>query len=104
MNNFAKLKDLVLSLEGDFDKFYDKHNAAAGTRVRKGMQELKTMAQTFRTEVQNMKNTADAPAPAKKAAPAAAKKAAPAAAKKAAPAAKKAAPAAAKKAAPAKKK
>ena len=98
MNNFAKLKDLVLSLEGDFDKFYDKHNAAAGTRVRKGMQELKTMAQTFRTEVQNMKNTADAPAAAPKAAPKAA------AAKKAAPAAKKAAPAAAKKAAPAKKK
>lgn len=103
MNNFAKLKDLVLSLEGDFDKFYDKHNAAAGTRVRKGMQELKTMAQTFRTEVQNMKNTADAPAatkaaPKKAAAPAAAKKAAPAAAKKAAPAAaKKAAPAAKKK-------
>ncbi|MGI4886037.1 MAG: hypothetical protein ACRYFR_13865 [Janthinobacterium lividum] len=94
MNNFAKLKDLVLSLEGDFDKFYDKHNAAAGTRVRKGMQELKTMAQEFRTEVQNMKNTADAPvaapkAAAKKAAPAAAKKAAPAAAKKAAPAKKK---------------
>ncbi len=93
MNNFAKLKDLVLSLEGDFDKFYDKHNAAAGTRVRKGMQELKTMAQEFRTEVQNMKNTAEAPAAApkaaKKAAPAAAKKAAPAAAKKAAPAKKK---------------
>ncbi len=96
MNNFAKLKDLVLSLEGDFDKFYDKHNAAAGTRVRKGMQELKTMAQEFRTGVQNMKNTADAPVAAPKAA---AKKAAPAAAaKKAAPAA------AAKKAAPAKKK
>ena len=94
MNNFAKLKDLVLSLEGDFDKFYDKQNAAAGTRVRKGMQELKTMAQQFRTEVQNMKNTADAPAAAPKAG--AAKKAAPAA-KKAAPAAKKAAPAAKKK-------
>jgi membrane protease subunit (stomatin/prohibitin family) len=91
MNNFSKLKDLVMSLEDDFSKFYDKQNAAAGTRVRKGMQELKTMAQTFRTEVQNTKNTAAATT-------------APAAAKKAAPAAKKAAPAAAKKAAPAKKK
>jgi hypothetical protein len=82
-----------MALEGDFEKFYEKQNAAAGTRVRKGMQELKTMAQTFRTEVQNMKNTGGAAAPAagaKKAAPAAgAKKAAPAAAKKAAPAAKK---------------
>jgi len=94
MNNFGKLKDLVMSLEDDFSKFYDKQNAAAGTRVRKGMQELKTMAQEFRTEVQNTKNTGGGAAPAangaaKKAAPAAAKKAAPAAAKKAAPAAKK---------------
>ena len=93
MNNFGKLKDLVMSLEDDFSKFYEKQNAAAGTRVRKGMQELKTMAQAFRTEVQNTKNTGVAAAP----------KAA-AGAKKAAPAAKKAAPAAAKKAAPAKKK
>ena len=91
MNNFGKLKDLVMSLEDDFSKFYDKHNAAAGTRVRKGMQELKTMAQAFRTEVQNTKNTGTVAAAAPKAA-AGAKKAAPAA-KKAAPAAKKAAPA-----------
>ena len=91
MNNFGKLKDLVMSLEDDFSKFYDKQNAAAGTRVRKGMQELKTMAQAFRTEVQNTKNTGTVAAAAPKAA-AGAKKAAPAA-KKAAPAAKKAAPA-----------
>ena len=93
MNNFSKLKDLVMSLEDDFSKFYDKNNAAAGTRVRKGMQELKTMAQAFRTEVQNTKNAATGAAPAadagKKAAPAAKKAAAPAAAKKAAPAKKK---------------
>jgi myo-inositol catabolism protein IolC len=93
MNPFAELRDLVLSLEDDFEKFFAKNNAAAGTRVRKGMQELKTMAQKHRTDVQNMKNNAGAAAPA-----AGAKKAAPAAAKKAAPAA------AAKKAAPAKKK
>ncbi|MGI4738009.1 MAG: hypothetical protein ACRYG7_22805 [Janthinobacterium lividum] len=90
-NPFNKLKDLVSSLEDDFEKSYDKQNAAAGTRVRKGMQELKNMAQEIRLAVQDQKNNskegAAAPA-AKKAAPAA-KKAAPAAAKKAAPAAKK---------------
>jgi hypothetical protein len=89
-NPFNKLKDLIHSLEDDFEKSYDKHNAAAGTRVRKGMQELKNHAQAIRLEVQNMKNTSKdgaAAAPAAKAAPA--KKAAPAAAKKAAPAAKK---------------
>ena len=87
MNNFGKLKDLVMSLEGDFEKFYDKQNSAAGTRVRKGMQDLKNMAQQIRTEVQDMKNSSDgaAAAPAK----AAPKKAAPAAAKKPAPAKKK---------------
>jgi hypothetical protein len=58
-NNFSKLKDLVMSLESDFEKFYDKNNAAAGTRVRKGMQDLKNMAQDIRKEVQDMKNSAD---------------------------------------------
>lgn len=56
MEKFEEVKNLIMSLEGDFDKFYDKKNQAAGTRVRKGMQELKTMAQDIRTEVQNMKN------------------------------------------------
>ncbi|WBO86014.1 hypothetical protein O9Z63_07110 [Hymenobacter yonginensis] len=88
MSNFSQLKDLVMGLESDFEKFYDKNNSAAGTRVRKGMQELKNMAQSIRTEVQNAKNSAAPAAGAAKAAPAA-KKAAPAAAKKAAPAAPK---------------
>ena len=57
MGRFEEVKKLVMSLEGDFDKFYDKKNQAAGTRVRKGMQELKTMAQDIRSEVQNMKNS-----------------------------------------------
>jgi len=58
-NNFNKLKDLVMSLEGDFEKFYEKGNSAAGTRVRKGMQDLKNMAQDIRKEVQDMKNSAE---------------------------------------------
>jgi hypothetical protein len=56
-NNFSKLKDLVMSLESDFEKFYEKNNAAAGTRVRKGMQDLKNMAQDIRKEVQDTKNS-----------------------------------------------
>ncbi len=45
-----------MSLEGDFQKFYDKGNQAAGTRVRKGMQELKNLSQAIRVEVQEIKN------------------------------------------------
>ena len=57
MERFAQLKDLVMSLEDDFNKFYEKGNKAAGTRVRKGMQSLKNMAQEIRVEVQSAKNT-----------------------------------------------
>ena len=56
MKRFNQVKDLVMSLEGDFEKFYDKGNQAAGTRVRKGMQELKNLGQEIRIEVQNKKN------------------------------------------------
>lgn len=56
MKRFEQLKELVDSLEADFSKFYDKNNSAAGTRVRKGMQDLKNIAQEIRIEVQDMKN------------------------------------------------
>lgn len=58
MKKFDQLRDLVSSLEDDFTKFYDKGNQAAGTRIRKGMQDLKNMAQEIRTEVQDLKNKA----------------------------------------------
>ncbi|GAB3894062.1 histone H1 [Spirosoma agri] len=59
MARFDEVKDLVMSLEGDFEKFYEKNNQAAGTRVRKGMQDLKTLAQAIRSEVQDTKNKAE---------------------------------------------
>jgi hypothetical protein len=68
MNRFGELKNLVMSLEGDFEKFYDKGNQAAGTRVRKGMQDLKNLAQDIRLKVQEAKNAEDAAASAKPAA------------------------------------
>lgn len=59
MGRFDEIKKLVMDLEGDFDKFYDKGNQAAGTRVRKGMQDLKTLSQAIRSEVQETKNAAE---------------------------------------------
>lgn len=56
MARFDQLKNLVMSLEADFDKFYSKDNQPAGTRVRQGMQELKNLAQEIRLEVQEIKN------------------------------------------------
>jgi len=56
MKRFNEIRDLVLSLEGDFNKFYEKGNQAAGTRVRKGMQSVKNLSQEIRIEVQSIKN------------------------------------------------
>lgn len=58
MSRFSDLKNFVEGLEDDFTKFYDKGNKAAGTRVRKAMQELKTLAQDIRVEIQDKKNDA----------------------------------------------
>jgi hypothetical protein len=56
MNEFETIKNMVMSMEKDFEKFYDKGNSAAGTRVRKGLQDLKVKCQELRLEIQNMKN------------------------------------------------
>lgn len=56
MKKFNEVKKLVAEIEIDADKFYNKGNSAAGTRVRKGMQDLKNLAQAMRLEVQDMKN------------------------------------------------
>jgi hypothetical protein len=56
METFEKIKALVNETEGDIQKFYEKGNKAAGTRVRKAMQDLKKLAQDLRTHVQESKN------------------------------------------------
>lgn len=56
MENYNKLKSLVAGIEADADKFYNNGNSAAGTRVRKGLQDIKTLAQEIRNEVTAKKN------------------------------------------------
>ena len=58
MENYTKLKELVASIEGDAEKFFNNGNSAAGTRVRKGLQEIKTLAQEIRNEITATKNSA----------------------------------------------
>tara|TARA_R110002074_G_scaffold360612_1_gene533364 strand:+ start:271 stop:450 length:180 start_codon:yes stop_codon:yes gene_type:complete len=57
MNLLEQIRELVATTEEDYEKFYDKKNAAAGTRVRKNMQELKGLAQELRLDVQKTKNS-----------------------------------------------
>ncbi len=61
MSRYTELHELLTSFEKDFEKFYDKSNKSAGTRLRKAMNELKKKAQEIRKEVQDMKTT-DTPA------------------------------------------
>lgn len=58
MEKFSKLKELLASVEVDAEKFYNSGNSAAGTRVRKAMQDLKVIAQEIRTEVTEKKSAA----------------------------------------------
>jgi len=55
MEILAKIKELIATIEADAQKFYDKNNKSAGTRVRTGCQELKKLAQELRIEVQEKK-------------------------------------------------
>ena len=56
INKFTELKSLIDSLENDAEKFYSKGNSAAGTRLRKGLQEIKSASQTLRLGIQELKN------------------------------------------------
>lgn len=55
MEKFSKVKEVIAAIEADAEKFYNGGNAAAGTRVRKAMQDLKGLAQEIRTEVTEKK-------------------------------------------------
>lgn len=58
MEKFNQIKELISATESDVKKFYDSNNNAAGTRVRKALQEIKALAQEIRNEVTEMKNKA----------------------------------------------
>ena len=51
MEKFEDLKALIDSLNEDASKFYEKGNKAAGVRLRKGLQEIRTLSQTLRQDV-----------------------------------------------------
>ncbi len=56
MSRVSELQGLVDQVSAEMEKFYDKGNKAAGTRARKGLQDLKKLAQDIRLEIQSKKN------------------------------------------------
>jgi hypothetical protein len=57
MKEYEKIKQLLNAIEEDVIKFSEKGNAAAGTRVRKGLQEVKRACQEMRDAIQDMKKS-----------------------------------------------
>lgn len=57
MENYNKLVEAVKSTEKDANDFYNKGNKAAGTRLRKTLLDIRTLAQDSRNEVTAIKNT-----------------------------------------------
>ena len=53
--SYQDLLSHLKEMENDIQKFYEKGQATAGTRVRKALSELKKKAQDMRIEVQNIK-------------------------------------------------
>ena len=58
MSRVSELQTLVESVSSEMEKFYEKGNKAAGTRARKGLQDLKKLAQDIRLEIQSKENDA----------------------------------------------
>lgn len=58
MEKFNQLKTLIESMNDDYTKFTEKGNSAAGTRVRKTLQEIKKLAQDMRVEISEKKKSA----------------------------------------------
>jgi hypothetical protein len=52
---FDELQDAINDCQSDVTKFVEGNNSA-GTRVRKAMQTVKSLAQDIRVEVQDQKN------------------------------------------------
>ena len=52
---FDNLQNAINDCQGDVTKFIDGNNSA-GTRIRKAMQAVKSLAQDVRVEVQDQKN------------------------------------------------
>ena len=57
MEKFEDLKAKLAEIEAEAEKFYTKGNKAAGTRLRKGLQEIKNLAQEIRVDVSEKKKT-----------------------------------------------
>jgi DNA anti-recombination protein RmuC len=57
MEKFQKLQESLDSMKADLEKFYSKGQNAAGTRLRKELNNLRRTAAEIRKEIQEIRNS-----------------------------------------------
>ena len=55
METYKKIEEIIERMRPDSEKFFEKGNHAAGTRLRAACQELRELAKLFRSEIQEAK-------------------------------------------------
>ena len=55
MEKLHKLQEIFEGMKVDIEKFYDKHQNAAGTRLRKELNNLRKLAADIRKEIQDIR-------------------------------------------------
>jgi hypothetical protein len=53
MQKFSHLNEILDGMKTDIEKFYDKSQNAAGTRLRKSLNELRKKAAEIRKDIQD---------------------------------------------------
>lgn len=53
MEKFSNLNEILETMKTDIEKFYDKGQNAAGTRLRKSLNELRKKAAEIRKDIQD---------------------------------------------------
>ena len=53
MEKFAHLNEILESMKVDIEKFYDKGQNAAGTRLRKALNDLRKKSAEIRKDIQD---------------------------------------------------
>ena len=57
MEKFTKLQETLDGMKVDIEKFYEKNQNAAGTRLRKELNNLRKMAADIRKEIHDIRIT-----------------------------------------------
>ncbi len=55
MEKFSKLQEILDGMKSDVDKFYQKEQNAAGTRLRKELNNLRRLSAEVRKEIQDIR-------------------------------------------------